>query len=89
MLSMSPQIFAGIKRREQTWFIICNVASLLLKLTSHTACVQLKCKNFVAIISHQFLQHIEQYNTHPINENDTHILGSNSFRNGVVHVSIK
>ena len=58
---MSPQIFAGIKRKEHTWFIICNVASLPLKLTFHTACVQLKCKNFVAIISHRFHKHIELY----------------------------
>ena len=86
---MSPQIFAGINRKEKTWFIICNVASLPLKLTFHTACVQLKSKNFVAIISHQFLKHIEPYNTHPFIENDTNILGANSFRNGVVHVSIK
>ena len=86
---MSPQIFASIKRKEKTWFIICNVASLPLKLTFHTACVQLKSKNFVAIISHQFLKHIEPYNTHPFIENDTNILGANSFQNGVVHVFIK
>ena len=79
MLNMSPQIFAGIKTKEKTWFTICNVASLPLKLTFHTACVQLKSKNFVAIISHQFLKHIEQYNTHPFIENDTNILGANHF----------
>ena len=79
MLNMSPQIFAGIKTKEKTWFTICNVASLPLKLTFHTACVQLKSKNFVAIISHQFLKHIEQYNTHPFIENDTNDLGANHF----------